>query len=96
MNVSVQLNHSINGNCSCIDDGYLRFERGPESMFRRIQIFDASGNLLENFENYNDMYCLTELLTNNAANRRGVATFHGEGFIHPYGSRIHSETFDDA
>jgi hypothetical protein len=68
------------------NDGYLRFERGPESMFRRIQIFDASGNLLENFENYNDMYALTELLTNNHANRRGVSTFHGEGFFNPIDS----------
>ena len=24
----------------------------------------ASGNLLESFENYNDLYCLTELLSN--------------------------------
>ena len=43
--------------------GYLRFERGPESMFRRVQIFDAAGNLLENFEHYNDLYCTTELMT---------------------------------
>ena len=32
---------------------------------------DASGNLLENFENYYDLYCLTELLTNNKFNREG-------------------------
>ena len=71
MNVKVEFSAAIrfdNGN----NDGYMRFERGPESMFRRIQIFDASGNLLENFENYNDIYCLTELLTNNVANRSGV------------------------
>ena len=52
-------------------NGYVRFERGPESMFRRVLIQDASGNLLENFENYNDLYCLTELLTNNKQNREG-------------------------
>ena len=44
-------------------NGYVRFERGPESMFRRVLIQDASGNLLESFENYNDLYCLTELLS---------------------------------
>ena len=44
-------------------NGYVRFERGPESMFRRVLIQDASGNLLESYENYNDLYCLTELLT---------------------------------
>jgi hypothetical protein len=69
-------------------EGYVRFERGPESMFRRVQIFDASGNLLENFENYNDMYCLTELLTDNAQNRSGVSMFHGEGFEHPIDSNL--------
>ena len=41
-------------------NGYVRFERGPESMFRRVLIQDASGNLLESFENYNDLYCLQE------------------------------------
>ena len=30
-------------------NGYVRFERGPESMFRRVLIQDASGNLLESF-----------------------------------------------
>ena len=79
LNVSVTLNTAFAG--AAADTGYVRFERGPESMFRRIQIFDASGNLLENFENYNDLYCLTELLTNNVNNRRGVASFHGEGFF---------------
>ena len=28
-------------------NGYVRLERGPESMFRRVLIQDASGNLLE-------------------------------------------------
>lgn len=83
MNVSATISTALTGGSSATDDGYVRFERGPESMFRRIQIFDASGNLLENFENYNDLYCLTELLTNNVNNRQGVATFHGEGFFHP-------------
>ena len=36
-------------------NGYVRFERGPESMFRRVLIQDASGNLLESFEKYNDL-----------------------------------------
>ena len=64
-------------------DGYERFERGPESMFRRLLIQDASGNLLETFENYNDLYCLHELLTNNRLNREGPGTFHGEGLVVP-------------
>ena len=64
-------------------NGYVRFERGPESMFRRVLIQDASGNLLENFEHYNDLYCLTELLTNNKSNREGPGCFHGEGLQLP-------------
>jgi hypothetical protein len=56
MNVKVDVGADVTYT-DATKDGYVRFERGPESMFRRIQIFDASGNLLENFENYNDMYC---------------------------------------
>ena len=56
--------------------------RGPESMFRRVLIQDASGNLLESFENYNDLYCLTELLSDSKQNREG-STFHGEGLKVP-------------
>ena len=64
-------------------NGYVRFERGPESMFHRVMIQDTSGNLLESFENYNDLYCLQELLTNNRMNREGPGTFHGEGLVIP-------------
>ena len=64
-------------------NGYVRFERGPESMFRRVLIQDASGNMLENFEHYNDLYCLTELLTNNKQIREGPGCFHGEGLQLP-------------
>ena len=42
--------------------------RGPESMLRRELIPDESGNLLENFENYNGLYCVTELLSDNKLN----------------------------
>ena len=66
-------------------NGFVRFERGPESMFRRVLIQDASGNLLETMENYNDLYCLTELLTNNKANRSGPGVYHGEGLVLPGG-----------
>ena len=64
-------------------NGYVRFERGPESMFRRVLIQDASGNLLESFENYNDLYCLTELLSDSRQNREGYSAFHGEGLKLP-------------
>jgi len=52
-------------------------------MFRRVLIQDASGNLLESFENYNDLYCLTELLSDSRQNREGFSAFHGEGLKLP-------------
>ena len=72
--------------------GYLRFDRGPESIFRRIQIFDASGNLLENYENYNDLYCATELMTNNSQLRSNSGMFHGEGLLVPRNSATTDNT----
>ena len=36
-------------------------------------------------ENYNDLYCLTELLTNNKNNRSGPGVHHGEGLVLPGG-----------
>jgi hypothetical protein len=29
------------------EEGYIRFERGPESMFHRVQFQDATGAILE-------------------------------------------------
>jgi hypothetical protein len=71
------------GTLNAYSNGYVRFERGPESMFRRVMIQDASRNLLESFENYNHLYCLQELLTNNRLIREGPGTFHGEGLVAP-------------
>ena len=93
--INVQLGTSLAGGGVHRDNGYVRFERGPESMFRRIEYQDYGGGTdLENFENYNDLYCLTELLTNNASNRSGVDTFHGEGFFHP--NDLTDTKFDEA
>ena len=55
----------------------------PKVCSEELMIQDASGNLLETFENYNDLYCLQELLTNNRLNREGPGTFHGEGLVLP-------------
>ena len=50
-------------------------------MFQRVMIQDASGNLLEIFENYNDLYCCYELLTKNRLNREEPGTVHVEGLV---------------
>ena len=60
--------------------GSVRFARGPESLFRRLQIQDASGGLLETIENYNDLYAVTELCCNSSTKRKGLGRFHGEGW----------------
>mmetsp|Transcript_8727 Transcript_8727/g.11505 ORF Transcript_8727/g.11505 Transcript_8727/m.11505 type:complete len:483 (+) Transcript_8727:1404-2852(+) len=61
------------------NQAWLRFERGLESLFRRVQFFDIGGNLLESFEHYNETYALQELLTSNKDIRNGVNFMHGEG-----------------
>ena len=58
----------------------LKFERGFESIFRRIQITDASGNLLENLEHYNELYALQEICTAPRLARDGIGYCNGEGF----------------
>ena len=52
-------------------------------MFRRVVIQNASGNLLKSCENYNDLHCLTELLTDSVQNRQGAYSFQGEGLKIP-------------
>ena len=64
-------------------NGYLCFERGPGSVFQAVMIQDVSGNLLKMFKNYNDLYCLHELLTSNRLNKEGPGTFHGKGLVLP-------------
>ena len=74
------------------NNGYVRFERGPESMFRRIEIQDyGGGNDLENFENYNDLYCATELMTSNSALRSKCGMYHGEGLLLPHNHFGHGD-----
>ena len=38
---------------------------------------------MENFEHYNDLYCATELMTNNSTLRTRMGNFHGEGLLVP-------------
>ena len=42
---------------------YVFFDRGIESIIRRLQIFDTGGNLLESIDHYNCLYAITELWT---------------------------------
>lgn len=69
---------SINGNAALT----YAYERGVESCLRRVQIFDATGTLLENFEHYNECYTMMELMTSCADDRQGLAKNYHEGFQH--------------
>ena len=61
---------------------YIRWERGPESMFRRVRIDDATGNNLEHLEHYNELYALQELTTSSKHQIRNQQ-FHREGLKLP-------------
>ena len=83
--INVQLGTDLAAAGSRANNGYVRFERGPESMFRRVEYQDyGGGNDLENFENYNDLYCATELMTSNSALRSKCGMYHGEGLLLPH------------
>jgi hypothetical protein len=41
----------------------FHFERGPESIIRRLQIKDIQGRVLEDIDQYNMVYAITELCT---------------------------------
>ena len=55
------------------------FERGPESIIRRLQIKDTQGRMLEDIDQYNLVYAVTEICTNNEQNRKNRDQFHMEG-----------------
>lgn len=57
----------------------VMFERGPESIIRRFQIRDIQQRILEDIDNYNSLYAVTELCTGNPTTRKYRGAFHQEG-----------------
>ena len=49
------------------DDKYLFLDRGPQSLINRFQLYDASGHLLEDIQNYHLLYALVKVCTGNKA-----------------------------
>ena len=47
------------------------FERGSESLIRRSQIQDIQGQVLEDIDNYNLLYAVTEICTGNLDTEQG-------------------------
>jgi hypothetical protein len=82
----------------------ILFERGPESIIRRFQIRDIQQRILEDIDNYNSLYAVTELCTANTEIRNNRGGFHHEGnpmdpalggFIkHPAAAYIAQNQFD--
>ena len=60
-----------------VSDSFL-FERGPESIIRRFQIKDIQGRVLEDIDQYNMVYAVTELCTNDPTVRQSRGAFHME------------------
>jgi hypothetical protein len=57
----------------------FRFERGPESIIRRFQIKDIQGRVLEDIDQYNMLYGVTEICTGEKETRDHRGSFHFEG-----------------
>ena len=68
------------------------FERGPESIIRRLQVKDIQGRLLEDIDQYNCLYAITEICTADPTVRQHRAMFGLEGnlswLIWVHGSNI--------
>lgn len=59
-------------------NGPIGFDRGPQSIINRWQLYDASGHLLEDIQNYHLLYAMTELCTNDPQVRRNRGAFFRE------------------
>ena len=57
------------------DKEYVYFDRGFESLIRRIDIYDMNGNLLEAIDHYNCLYAITELCTSEPETRKSRGRF---------------------
>jgi hypothetical protein len=71
---------NITGNRDDLNREMVCFDRGFESIIRRIQIEDMNGNILESIDDYNCLYALTELCTGEPDVRRQRGRFTMECF----------------
>ena len=79
----------MNGNASNFTAGTIFLDRGPQSIINRWQLYDASGHLLEDIQNYHLLYALTELCTNSPLVRSQRGAFYKE--CRNYNSRTTSD-----
>ena len=66
----------------CPSDTFF-LERGPESLIRRFTIKDIQGRVLEDIDQYNMLYGITEICTgdSNTRQRRGQFTLEGNSLL---------------
>ena len=67
-----------NGNATNLTGGTAYLDRGLHSLFNRWQLYDASGHLLEDIQNYHLLYAITELCTANPIQRQSRGSFYKE------------------
>ncbi len=92
LRLTLELTHtSTAGNWT----GYTAFQRSPESMIRRLQIFDASGSLLESFEHYNETATVQELLSDTVSRRSTTGLCTSEGLIVDAGNPTYRRDYPD-
>lgn len=58
-----------------LPDEMIHLDRGFESLIRRVEIFDTSGNRIESIDHYNCLYAITELCTSIPEVRRTRGRF---------------------
>lgn len=56
----------------------IRFERGCESIIRRLEVKDQSGQLVESLNDYNLIYAITEICQDDQNSRQTRGSFQGE------------------
>jgi len=56
----------------------IRFERGCESIIRRLEVKDQSGQLVESLNDYDLIYAITEICQDDQTSRQTRGSFQGE------------------
>jgi hypothetical protein len=73
-----RLNFTLNLPVAISPADCFLFDRGPESIIRRLQVKDVQGRVLEDIDQYNMVYAITEICTNDSMVRDRRGMFHME------------------
>lgn len=63
------------GNLVAADGTYVYFGRSPQSLIKRLEIYDAGGHLLENIDNYDALSAMIDICTADYSNATSNALF---------------------